>query len=78
MVAAARWRSGTLSLDIRWEGWFNSGDASPSVLCPDVAFSIWERCGPVASCPEEGQRSDLRDGTPPLRGHAEREGTRET
>ena len=51
-----------------------AGEASSRVLHPDAEFSMQERCGPVGVCPEEGQKNAPRDGTPPLRGQAERGG----
>jgi len=49
-----------------------SGDTSCGVLCPDVKSSLEERCGPVGAHPDEGHKNDPRDGTPVLRGQAER------
>ena len=53
-----------------------AGEASPGVLRSDVEFSVQERHGPVSVCPEEGHRNDPGndDGTPPIRGQAERLG----
>ena len=53
---------------------FCFGESSPGVPCSDVESSVQERCGPVGACTEEGQKSDPRDGVPPLRGQAERAG----
>ena len=50
------------------------GEASPGVLHPDVESSVQERHGAVGACPEEGHKSDPRDGTPLLQGQAERAG----
>ena len=36
--------------------------------------SVQERCGPAGVHPEEGHKNDPRDGTPLLRGQAERAG----
>ena len=36
--------------------------------------SVQEKCGPAGARPEEGHRNDPRDGTPLLRGQAERAG----
>ena len=35
---------------------------------------VQERHGPVGACPEEGHKNGLRDGTPLIRGQAERAG----
>ena len=51
-----------------------TGEASPGVLRPDVEFSVQEKHGPVSVCPEEGHKNDPGDGTPPIRGQAERLG----
>ena len=47
---------------------------SPGALHPDVESSGQERHGPVGACPEEGDKSVQRDGTPLLQGQAERAG----
>ena len=39
-----------------------------------MQFSVEERHGSVGVCPEEGNKNDPRDGTPPLQGQAERTG----
>jgi len=36
------------------------------VLHPDVESPVQERHGPVGYCPEEGHKSDPKDGTPLL------------
>ena len=36
--------------------------------------SVQERCGSVEVCPEKGHKNDPRNGTPLLRGEAERAG----
>ena len=51
-----------------------AGEASPGVLHLDVESSVQERHGPVGVHPEEGHKSDPRDGTPLLQGQAERAG----
>ena len=51
-----------------------TGEASPRILCPHVESSVPERHGPVVVCPEKGHKNDPRDGTPLLRGQAERGG----
>ena len=40
--------------------------ASPGVLYPDVESSVQKKQRSVGVHPEEGHKSDLRDGTPPL------------
>jgi len=49
-----------------------AGETSPGVLHPDVESSEQERCGSVGVHPEEGHKNDPRNGTPLLRGQAER------
>ena len=51
-----------------------AGETSPGVLCPDVEPSARERHGLVGACPEESHKKDPGDGTPLLRGQAERAG----
>ena len=51
-----------------------TGEASPEVLHPDVESSIQERHKPVGTCLEKDHKNDPRDGTPLLRGQAERAG----
>jgi len=53
---------------------FCSGETSPGVLRPDEELSAQDRHGPVGAGPEEGHRNDQRNGTPLLRGKAERLG----
>jgi len=59
-----------------------SDETSPGVLHIDVQSSVQERHGPVGTCPEEGHKNDLRDGSPSLQGQAEAvhhgEGSEET
>ena len=38
-------------------------ETSPGVLCPNEEYSVEERCRPVGAHPEEGHKSDPRDGT---------------
>ena len=54
------------------------GEASPGVLCSDMESSVGERHGPVGIHPEESHKNDPRDGTPLLRGQAERRGAVQT
>ena len=49
-----------------------AGETLLEVLCPNVEFSIQERHGAIRMCPEESLKNDLRDGTPPLQGQADR------
>jgi len=51
-----------------------TGEASPGVLRPDVESSVQEKHVALEACPEEGHKNELRDGTPLLRGQAERAG----
>ena len=51
-----------------------AGEASPGVLRPDVESSVQEKHVALEACPEEGHKNELRDGTPLLRGQAERAG----
>ena len=41
------------------------------MLCPDVEFSVQERCGPVRAHPKKGLKNYPRDVTCLLRGQAE-------
>ena len=52
-----------------------SGETPPGVLCPTLDLSAQERQGPAGAGPEEGHKSDPRDGAPLLWGKAERVGT---
>jgi len=44
----------------------HAGETSPAVLCPALESSAQEGHGPVGPSPEEGHKSDMRDGTPLL------------
>ena len=50
------------------------GDPAPLLCAGETSPGVLERCGPVGKHPEEGHRTDPRDGTSPLQGQAERLG----